>query len=171
MVKQTHSDLYTGIQTDGCLFMVDLSIGNDIAIRHGWQPNIMTPEEINIAHDYAVPLWMNDHGTVEKNRCYINDHVEIIELGLRIMGFRDFTVNYAYREDYGRLRMGDPSILKHCNYFVKRIRKPQSDITHFLRCDIHGNTLYNPGVSDAKNYDSFRGFIVRVSIPNGDYFI
>jgi len=162
MIKQTHPGLYDEIQTDGCYFMVDLSIGEDIALRIGKQHHQFTPEEINLAYDYAIPKFMHDGTEARKNRCYILDHREIVGIGLRLMGFRDFEMEYLYRKDGDQIIIGSELNLDRCNYFVKEVLVGNGPVTHFVRCDRIGVSLYNPGITDDMDWESFRGYLVKV---------
>jgi|GEM_PF-4448972 len=160
MNKQTHPQHGEAIQTDGCYFMVDLSIGEDIGYRLGRISRGFTPLEVNLAYHYAIPDFMEDHRQPGESRCYILDHPAIISIGLYIMGFREHSVEYKYRNDAGIQIIGRPDDLDDCNYFVKEVLIGNGPRTHFIRCDRRGVTLYNPGITDDMEWESFRGYKV-----------
>lgn len=161
MNKQTHPHHYEQIQTDGCYFMVDLSIGEDIALRLGRQHHQMEPYEVNLAYNYAIPNFMRDGGHIREDRCFILKHEQIIAIGLYIMGVRIHTIDYLYRKDGDIHKIGIEESLDLCNYFVKEVLVGSGPATHFVRCDRRGVTLYNPGISDDHEWESFRGYRVK----------
>lgn len=162
MIKQTHPGLLKNIQTDGCYFMVDLSIAEDISQRYSNRHIAMTPIEVITAYRYAVPDYMKNYGDKNENNCYILNHPQVIGIGLHIMGFREFDVKYLYRKDKGAQWFGDDQSILECNYFVKEVITDKQGKTHFVRCDIRGQTLYNPGTTDGNEWWSFRGYKVTV---------
>jgi hypothetical protein len=162
MNKQTHPTHFKQIQTDGCYFMVDLSIGEDAGFRSGMLIKQFSPTEINLAYQYAIPDFMKSGRDIRKNRCYILSHEELIGIGLRLAGFRYFEVEYKYRKDGDEFKIGNESQLLVCNYFVKEVLIGKGPKTHFIRCNQKGITLYNPGISDSKSWVSFRGYLVKI---------
>lgn len=160
MNKQYFPKHIEPIRTDGCHFMVDLSFGESLRQRIDHDAPDMTPDEVNHAYHYAIPDYMEDYREPEKSRCYILSHEEIIAIGLRIMGFRNFNVEYLYRRDGNTYIIGNEAALFRCNFFVKKI--PYKSSGHFIRCYMNGITDYNPGNTDSMDILSLRGFLVKI---------
>lgn len=158
MIKQYHEGLYSPIQTDGCFFMDDLSISEDLAMLSDGKHSAFSVPMVNRAYDYCIPKFMRDGGDEEKNRCYILDHVEVVRVGLYIMGLPYHHIEYLYRSDYDR--MNNPALLARCNYFIKEVRYGKG--SHFVRCNRSGFTLYNSGNTDGVDWLSLRGFLVAI---------
>ena len=171
MIKLSEPGLLEGIRKEGCAFLCDLSIAENVLSNISPTEPGLSVNEINSAYLYAAGVFLKHVHTDKTPACYVWDHEEVIRIGLYLVGFRNHRVRYRYRKDGDLLVIGQYADVMKCNYFIKQIRVPSSGETHFIRCDIQGNTLYNPGVTDSDRWESFRGFSVSVQHEDLDGFL
>ena len=162
MIKQYNSafkkEPYKAIQTDGCLYNVLLKAAENITGEE------FTVEEIKRIWHYSIPDYMEDHRHPNKDRCYIRagGHVEIIRLGLHVLGVRHATIQYKYRYDINTEKyiLGNKDSLCDCNFFFAKCKLPAYN--HFYESDREGELRWNPGYSFSHNLLSIRG--VKITI-------
>ena len=156
--KQYNAIFREEIQTDGCLFLSLASIAEEAA-----GIPFEDPEEIERAYQYAMPNYMRDGGASHKNRCYINSHEDVLRVFLHVLGIRKpAACEYLYRFDYETAfyAVGSSSTKWRCTHYVKKVSYGVGG-SHFLRCTVDGESLYNPGQTDGEPL-SLRGYRVVI---------
>jgi len=162
MIKQYSEDFdkepYTAIQTDGCLWEVLLKAAENMTHKTFYIA------EIKRLWHYGIPDYMEDHRTPHKDRCYIlaGGHVEIIRVGLYVLGARNASIQYKYRYDLDKKEqiIGNKNNLDDCNFFFAKCKLEKYN--HFYESDREGNLVWNPGNSFSKDLLSIRG--IRIVI-------
>lgn len=148
------------IKTDGCLYRVLLKGAEKVAVCR------LTAGEIGNAFHYAIPDFMEDHRHPGQDRCYIKagGHVEIIRIGMYMLGHRSVEIYYRYRRDITRdgdkMVIGTYGDIDRCNFYIGKCKTEKA--AHFYESDIGGGLEWDPGRSFTKKLMSVRGFYIKI---------
>jgi len=156
--KAFSKEPYTAIQTDGCLLFVLLKAAENITGKE------FTEKELKRIWHYGIPDYMEDHRHPHKDRCFIlgGGHVQLIRIGLYILGVRNASVKYKYRYDLDKEEyiIGNKNTLSVCNFFFAKCKLP--GYSHFYESNKEGDLVWNPGNSFSVDLLSLRGIQITI---------